>query len=432
MYHHPTRFLSYGFTIVILMMITLAFFTFYSTSGSNREVNIRVAHQLEKINLIDELSTIIQNRTRFMQSMLLHDDDFIEDESWPNLNRLSSAYIETHDQLMPMLAPREQEIMAAIDRIERDISYLNRQVSVLFLNGSRDEASKVLLQEILPKTAPLLSHLAELTQAQRIDVQKVLLVASGDAEKSRTRIAVFSIIAIFISVTVICIAIWYGRKLSGQLQDMNNYLERKIYERTESLLDTQKELLEDNNELTRMALTDNLTGLSNRTHMNRILRQEYARFERHNQRFGIIMLDIDHFKNVNDKLGHDTGDRVLKKLASIVAGAIRTSDFVARWGGEEFLICCTTIEEADLLPIAETIRQLIADADFERAGQVTASLGCAAIVKGENISELIKRSDVALYEAKNNGRNRSVVAEFTDISLKQNPDELLDRDSLHI
>jgi diguanylate cyclase (GGDEF)-like protein len=362
----------------------------------------------------------------------LHDDDFIADESWPNLNRLSSAYIETHDQLMPMLAPREQEIMAAIDRIERDISDLNRQVSVLFLNGNRDEASKVLLQEILPKTAPLLSHLAELTQAQRMDVQKALLVASGDAEKSRTQIAVFSIIAIIVSVTVICIAIWYGRKLSGQLQEMNNYLERKIYERTESLLDTQKELLEDNNELTRMALTDNLTGLSNRTHMNRILRQEYSRFERHNQRFGIIMLDIDHFKNVNDKLGHDTGDRVLKKLASIVASAIRTSDYVARWGGEEFLICCTTIEEADLLPIAETIRQLVASADFEQAGQVTASLGCAAIVKGENISELIKRSDVALYEAKNNGRNRSVVAEFTDISLVQNPDEPLDKDSLVI
>jgi diguanylate cyclase (GGDEF)-like protein len=129
------------------------------------------------------------------------------------------------------------------------------------------------------------------------------------------------------------------------------------------------------------------------------------------------MLDIDHFKNVNDKLGHDTGDRVLKKLASIIASAVRSSDFVARWGGEEFLICCTTIEEIDLLPIAETIRQLVANADFDRIGHITASLGCAAIVKGESIRELIKRADVALYEAKNNGRNRSMVAEFTDISL---------------
>lgn len=424
--HHPTRFLLYGFTIVILMMISLAFIALHSPMSNNREVNYQVSQQLEKINLIIELSTIIQNRTRFMQSMLLNDEKFIEDESWPNFNRLRGAYSETRQRLIPLLSPREREIMGAIDRLDRDISDLNRQVSVLFLNGSQDEASKILLQEVLPKTAPLLSHLSELTQAQRMDVQKALLVASSDAEDSRTQIAIFSVIAVLVSVSVTCIAIWYGRKLSGQLQDMNSYLEQKIQERTESLLEdketlleAKKELLEDNSELTRMALTDNLTGLSNRTNMNQILRREFSRFERHDQRFGIIMLDIDHFKNINDSFGHDTGDIVLKKLALIFESAIRTSDFIARWGGEEFLICCTTIEEDDLLPIAETIRQLVASTDFEYVGQITASLGCAAIVKGETISELIKRADIALYEAKNNGRNQSMVSEFTDISLNQ-------------
>ncbi len=430
--HHPTRLLIYGFAIIILMMITLSFIAFYSTSGSNRNVSLQVSQQLEKINLINELSTIIHSRTRFMQSMLLHDEEFIEAESWPNFNRLAGAYTETRTRLVPLLAPREREIMQAIDRLEHDINDLNRQVSVLFLNGSRNEASKILLQEVLPKTAPLLSHLSELTQAQRMDVQKALLMASSDAEKSRTQIVIFSIIAVLVSLAVTCIAIWYGRKLSGQLQDMNNYLEQKIYERTESLLDTQKELLEDNSELTRMALTDSLTGLSNRTSMNQILRREYSRFERHDHRFGIVMLDIDHFKNVNDSFGHDTGDTVLKELASIFENAIRASDFVARWGGEEFLICCTTIEEEDLLPIAETIRKLVASTKFKSAKQITASLGCAAIVKGETIGELIKRADVALYEAKNNGRNQSVVSEFTDISLVQDPDDKPDKDSLEI
>ncbi len=417
--HHPTRLLIYGFAVIILMMITLAFLALHSTSGGSGEVNLRVSQQLEKIELINELSTLIQSRTRFMQSMLLHEDDFIEDEAWPSFNRLSGAYKETRNRLVPMLAPREREIMEAIDRLDSDINDLNRQVSVLFLNGSRDEASNILLQEVLPKTAPLLSHLSELTQAQRMNVQKALLLASSDAEQSRMHIAVFSVIAVLISVTVTCIAIWYGRKLSGQLQDMNNYLEQKIYERTESLLDTQKELLEDNNELTRMALTDSLTGLSNRTHMNQILHKEYSRYERHNQRFGIIMLDIDRFKDVNDNFGHDAGDVVLKKLALIFESAIRTSDFVARWGGEEFLICCTTIEEDDLLPIAETIRQLVANTEFDKVGQMTASLGCAAIVKGETIGELIKRADIALYEAKNNGRNQSVVSEFTDLTIPE-------------
>ncbi len=415
--YHPTRLLIYGFAIIILLMITLALLAFHSNSSGNREVNQKVARQLEKINLINELSTIIHDRTRFMQSMLLHDEAFIEQESWPGFNRLSGAYAQTRERLVPLLAPREREIMQAIDRLDRDINDLNRQVSVLFLNGSRDEASKILLQEVLPKTAPLLSHLSELTQAQRMDVQKALLISSADAEDTRLHIAVFSLVAVLVSLSVTVIAIWYGRKLSGQLQDMNNYLEQKIYERTESLLDTQKELIEDNNELTRMALTDSLTGLSNRTHMNQILHKEYSRFERHNQRFGIIMIDIDHFKNVNDSYGHDTGDTVLKKMARIFESAIRTSDFVARWGGEEFMICCTTIEESDLLPIAETIRQLVSNTDFDNAGRLTASLGCAAIVRGETIGELIKRADVALYEAKNNGRNQSVVSEFTDLSL---------------
>ena len=416
---HPTRLLIYGFTVVILMMVSLAFIAFHSHDVGSRDVNFEITRQLEKINLINELSTIIQSRTRFMQSMLLHDEQFIEDESWPSFNRLSGAYRETRERLVPMLAPREREIMQAIDRLDRDISDLNRQVSVLFLNGSRDEASKILLQEVLPKTAPLLSHLSELTQAQRMDVQKVLLMSSSDAEESRRLILVFSVIAVVVSLAVIGIAAWYGHKLSGQLQDMNTYLEQKIYERTESLLEEKYELIEDNNELTRMALTDNLTGLSNRTAMNQILHKEYSRFERHNHRFGIIMLDIDHFKSVNDNFGHDTGDAVLKKLAKIFENAIRNSDFIARWGGEEFLICCTTIEEDDLLPIAETIRQLVASTEFDSIGQITASLGCAAIVKGEGIGELIKRADIALYEAKNNGRNQTVVSEFTDLSLPE-------------
>ena len=206
--HHPTRLLVYGFAIVILMMVTLAFIAFYATSDSNGNVNQQVSQQLEKINLINELSTIIQNRTRFMQSMLLHDEEFIEAESWPNFNRLEGAYTETRTRLLPLLAPREREIMDAIDRLDRDINDLNRQVSVLFLNGSRDEASKILLQEVLPKTAPLLSHLSELTQAQRMDVQKALLMASSDTDKSRTQNFIFSNNAVLVSETETCIAIW--------------------------------------------------------------------------------------------------------------------------------------------------------------------------------------------------------------------------------
>ena len=180
---------------------------------------------------------------------------------------------------------------------------------------------------------------------------------------------------------------------------------------------SNQELFADRATLQNESRTDSLTGLANRRRLEEALEEEWGRARRAGTPLSCIMLDIDHFKRINDGYGHDTGDAVLKKLALIFESAIRTSDSVARWGGEEFLICCTTIDEQDLLPIAETIRKLVANTEFDHKEQITASLGCAAIVHGETIGELIKRADIALYEAKNNGRNQSVVSEFTDISL---------------
>ena len=87
--HHPTRLLTIGFATIILLMIALSFMGFQSIQGGGSNLNLQVAEQLQKINLINELSTITQNRTRFMQSMLLRDRDFIESESWPTFSRMS-------------------------------------------------------------------------------------------------------------------------------------------------------------------------------------------------------------------------------------------------------------------------------------------------------------------------------------------------------
>jgi polar amino acid transport system substrate-binding protein len=106
---------------------------------------------------------------------------------------------------------------------------------------------------------------------------------------------------------------------------------------------------------------------------------------------------------------------MLEQLSRKFEQATRNSDFIARWGGEEFLICCTTISEDDIYPIAENIRQLIEDSSFDIDEDITISLGCAIIQEQENINELVKRADVALYAAKNNGRNQTVVSEFAKL-----------------
>jgi diguanylate cyclase (GGDEF)-like protein len=419
--HRSTRLLAFGFVVILMMMISLALIAFYYSTSSSNSVNLTVTRQLEKINLINELSTIIHNRTRYMQSMLLNEDESIDAQALSTFNRFNGSYDETRNRLLPLLAPRERDIMLAIDILDRDISELNQQVSILFMNGSRTRAGIILLSNVLPKTAPLLAHLSELTQAQRLDVQKAILIAATDAEEKQNQFAMYAVFSILVSLGVAIMAVWYGQKLSAQLEDINHYLEEKIEERTENLLETQKGLLEDNTELTRLALTDSVTGLSNRMHMGQILQKEYSRYVRHSQRFGIIMIDIDHFKRVNDTYGHDVGDKMLVQLSRKFEQATRNSDYISRWGGEEFLICCTTISENDLYIIAENIRKMIVNAEFEIKENITISLGCAMIQANENINELVKRADVALYAAKNNGRNQTVVSEFAPVWNAVNP-----------
>ncbi len=412
--HNPIRIFIFGFITILLLMVVMALFAFHASNGDSTSSNLEVTNQLHKINLTQKLSTIIYNRTQYIQSMLLQDESSIKKSEWKSYDTFIIDYKKIREQMIPLISGQDRETMLEIDRLNDDISELIQQVSVLFINGSRREATQILLTGVLPKTSPQLAQLNELIKMQQNEAQQVIVVANQTSEQNQHNFTLYAALLIVSSLIVAVLAIFFGRRLSNQLssqmEEINDYLEDKVNERTESLLDTQKELIEDNNELAKLASTDNLTGLFNRNHMNEILLNEHSRFIRHRHRFGIIMLDIDHFKDINDNYGHDVGDKVLLQLARLFASSTRTTDHVSRWGGEEFLICCTTLETDDIQPIAETIRKIISEAKFEVIGKLTASLGCAIIQSDESIDELIKRADVALYEAKNNGRNQTVVS----------------------
>jgi diguanylate cyclase (GGDEF)-like protein len=136
--------------------------------------------------------------------------------------------------------------------------------------------------------------------------------------------------------------------------------------------------------------------------------------------FGVLMIDIDFFKRVNDSYGHDTGDQVLKMTAGSLSGGLRSYDFLGRWGGEEFLAIVTNINLAGLKRIAERMRMLVEtsliflngnDRSIERAVRITVSGGGAIIRAGETLEALINRADRSLYQSKNSGRNRVTIDE---------------------
>lgn len=152
---------------------------------------------------------------------------------------------------------------------------------------------------------------------------------------------------------------------------------------------------------------DNLTQIYNRGYFKDFLRAEMQKVAQTERRLSLIMLDIDHFKVVNDTYGHDAGDYVLKEMTATVAKNLRKSDVFARLGGEEFVIIApdTALEEA--FQLAEKVRLAIADHQFEQIGQITISLGVTELVWHDNIDTISRRVDDALYHAKNQGRNRT-------------------------
>ncbi|PUB84083.1 MAG: hypothetical protein B6D72_07660 [gamma proteobacterium symbiont of Ctena orbiculata] len=158
-----------------------------------------------------------------------------------------------------------------------------------------------------------------------------------------------------------------------------------------------------------IAETDRLTQIYNRTKFDEELKNQIAWASLTNNRFGLIMLDLDHFKQVNDNFGHDVGDAVLKKTVELLHTRIRKSDILARWGGEEFMIIAPDIDQSDLLSMIESLRSSIENIEHEGVGRVTASFGASIITHNDNIQSLLKRVDMALYRSKHSGRNRCTI-----------------------
>ena len=175
---------------------------------------------------------------------------------------------------------------------------------------------------------------------------------------------------------------------------------------------TERKRSED--DMKRLATVDPLTGAYNRRQGDALLAAEFSRRARYRRPFAILMLDIDHFKAVNDRFGHSGGDAVLCELVQTCAKVLRSIDMVARWGGEEFLIVLPEIDAGNAMSTAERLRAAIEATEVVAPGgetiRFTVSIGVAA-PENESPDELLRRSDVALYSAKTGGRNRVILAE---------------------
>ncbi len=158
------------------------------------------------------------------------------------------------------------------------------------------------------------------------------------------------------------------------------------------------------------AVTDTLTGLANRRQLDDELDRQIATARRHPQPLSIALIDLDRFKAVNDRLGHEAGDHVLIEVAQRLTGSVRTSDILGRWGGEEFLLIAPHTDHDAALVLTERCRARMADTPFLDTIPVTASFGVATLAPEDDARSLLRRADHALYRAKDQDRNRVVGA----------------------
>lgn len=214
---------------------------------------------------------------------------------------------------------------------------------------------------------------------------------------------------VFAAIVVIAIIVLWNWKLAR----LNWRLKKEVALRQEAetrLQNLNDTLNDKNRELAILSTTDALTGIHNRLHIENLLESELIRKKRYNQSLSVLLLDIDHFKSINDEFGHLQGDNVLANLATILQKNTRETDLLGRWGGEEFLIVLPETDANMAFRLAEKLRTAIAAEPFEKVDHVTASFGLAEAKPDQSPRQLIQIVDSALYLAKEQGRNQVVRA----------------------
>ncbi|MCW9008100.1 MAG: diguanylate cyclase, partial [Marinobacter sp.] len=189
-------------------------------------------------------------------------------------------------------------------------------------------------------------------------------------------------------------------KMTQSLGHSTRELEEKVAQRTD--------------ELNRLARVDPLTGLKNRRGLDEVLDEEIQRARRQETGFGVIWLDIDHFKSINDNLGHQAGDQILCRVALWLKAGVRPYDHPGRWGGDEFVVLLSPCDPETLHRIALRIRESVEQESRKTGTQVTVSVGGYFALPGDSTDTILRQADRALYQAKDEGRNRVCITTSED------------------
>lgn len=386
--HRGLSFLSgVAFVALIALICGLLFNSLYQLRALGEQLNIVVEHHNRKIDLITQTQVAAHIRADSLYRMVLADDPFERDPHFLEFNRAAFLVGQGRNALRALgLTPAEQRDFDAQTQLVSHIQAVQEHVVDLLYDGHRTQAREALARDAIPLQEAFNAQLADMRNAY----QRANLAAQRAAQQTYRQAYLLTVIFGAAAITLALLIAWHTiRKISQK--------SRQLREQMAALEQSRAALREE-------ATHDALTGLANRRLFYDRLQQAIRHSLRYGGKVGILYVDMDRFKDINDQHGHHIGDAVLMEVAQRLLECVRESDSVARLGGDEFVVLLEGVQDRqDCLAAALKIEQSLARTT--RFGdlhlEIDASIGQALYPDdGDDEDALIRAADAAMYRVK--------------------------------
>ena len=398
-----------GFLVVLILMVSLTVIGLRYVAEANQRLRDIAQNNNAKTQLASVMFSSLRERALSMHALAILKDPFDKDEEVQRFNREGTAYADARQRLERMqLTPEEGVILARIRELTREAQpEVQTVIDIATLNEDQAEIFERIRSVATPRQRAIADQLSILLDLQR----KQTAIAVSDAEVAYIQVRnLMFLLGVAALIVGLAIAWFVSRRVTRQAQ-----------------------------QLTSQAMFDPLTGLANRSLLQFQLEHEIALCTRENLAFGVLLMDLDQFKVVNDTLGHEVGDELLREVGRRLKQAVRDEDTVARLGGDEFVILLHDLGESDVPSVASKLLATL-DQPFHWQNQsidLGASLGVALFpTQCNDSSALIRCADIAMYVAKRSGNGYALYSldqEHTnrgDLSLKSELREAIQSDQL--
>lgn len=366
-----------GFLVVLVLLASLAIVGLRYISETNQRLKEIVENNNLKTELAGTMQTALRERALSMHALSVMTDPFDKDAEMQRFSDYGSVYLSARERLEQLpLSRREHEILDHISALMRESNPVVQAVMDMGMENSNAELFDLMRNKAMPRQRKIAEGVNALILLQH----------------ELTDVAVRNADASYVKVRNLMIALGAFAVLVGLLVTL--YVSRRVSRQAR--------------QLTAQALHDSLTGLPNRSLLQDRIEQAIEHSRRSNHSFCIVLMDLNRFKEVNDTLGHNVGDELLREVSRRLKGLVRSEDTVARMGGDEFVIVLQGMEEADISSFADKLRSTLEGAFFwgSQSIDIDASAGIAIFPShADDANSLIRYADIAMYLAKRSGRD---------------------------